>query len=148
MDSMKVVLPVLVALVILLTLAGCTQTQQQGTDNTANSNNSIIGGTEYTIEYTPNGYAPDKLTIKQGDTVKWVNKSAVEIWPAAAKPPTHEVYPGSSITKCGTPEEAGIFDACKGIPADESFSFTFNEVGQWFYHDHLDSTKFGQIIVE
>ena len=145
---MKVVLPILISLIVLLALAGCAQTQQQVGDNTTNSNNGATGGTEYAIEYTSEGYAPNKLTIKQGDTVKWVNKSAVEMWPASAKHPTHEVYPSSSITKCGTSEEAGILDACKGIPADGSFSFTFDEVGSWFYHDHLDSKKFGQVIVE
>ena len=142
-------LAILFSIVVLIALAGCTQVQAppQG------SNDAVIsgqgnGGTEYVIEYTSEGYVPNKVTIKKGDTVKWVNKSVVEMWPASAKHPTHEAYPGSAITKCGTSAEAGIFDACKGIPADGSFSFTFNEVGAWFFHDHLDSKKFGQVIVE
>lgn len=147
MDSMKLVLPVLISLVVLLALAGCAQTQN-GANNSSNLSNGAIVGTEYTIEYTSDGFVPNKLTIKKGDTVKWVNKSTVDMWPASAKHPTHEAYPGSSITKCGTSQEAGIFDACKGIPVGNSFSFTFNEVGSWFFHDHLDAKKFGQVIVE
>ncbi len=103
---------------------------------------------EYTVEITDTGYSPQKVTVKQGDTVKWVNNSSSENWPASAKHPTHEVYPGSSITKCGTAEESNIFDACRGLKAGESYSFTFNEKGMWAYHEHIAVKMFGQVVVE
>ncbi len=103
---------------------------------------------EYVVEITDAGYSPQKVTIKQGDTVKWINNSSSDNWPASAKHPTHEVYPGSGITKCGTAEESAIFDACKGLKTGESYSFTFNELGTWAYHEHLGVKMFGQIIVE
>lgn len=68
--------------------------------------------------------------------------------PASAMRPTHKVYPGSDIEKCGTAEESKIFDACRAIPAGGSWFFTFNEAGSWDYHDHLDAKNFGKIIVE
>ncbi|PIN85489.1 MAG: hypothetical protein COV47_01785 [Candidatus Diapherotrites archaeon CG11_big_fil_rev_8_21_14_0_20_37_9] len=105
-------------------------------------------GHENTIEFTETGYVPNELTIKVGDTVTWVNKTQSLTWPASAKHPTHTAYPGSDIQKCGTDEQAGIFDACAGFGEGESYSFTFNEPGEWFYHDHLNASKFGKIIVK
>ncbi len=103
---------------------------------------------EVVVQMTDSGFVPQEATIKQGDTVKWVNAGTVARWPASARHPTHEVYPGSGITKCGTPEEPGIFDACTGIQAGDSYSFTFSEKGSWAYHDHLNPDVFGKIIVE
>ena len=145
---------ILVSAITVLIVSGCTQPQAanngisetSGMTGAANKPNAV--GTEHVIEFTADGYAPNKLAIKNGDTVTWVNKTSTATWPASAKHPTHEAYPGSSIGKCGTAEEAKIFDACRGIKQNQSYSFTFNETGTWFYHDHLNPTKFGQIVVE
>jgi len=75
------------------------------------------------------------------------NESANPTWPASAMHPTHTVYPGSDIQKCGTPEAGKIFDACRGLNTGETWSFQFNEVGKWNFHDHLNAGKFGSIIV-
>ncbi|MBI4210111.1 MAG: hypothetical protein HY544_01215 [Candidatus Diapherotrites archaeon] len=103
---------------------------------------------EYTVKITDTGYVPDKLTIKKGDKVTWVNESSGDNWPATAKHPTHEVYPGSSIAKCSGAEKSTIFDACSGIRPGQSYSFTFNEKGAWAYHEHIAVKMFGQITVE
>nr|MBI4156538.1 hypothetical protein [Candidatus Woesearchaeota archaeon] len=100
------------------------------------------------IELTSEGFNPKSLTIKQGQKVTWVNKISEETWPASAMHPTHKVYPGSDIEKCGTSEESNIFDACKGLKEGESYGFTFNEKGTWRYHDHLNIKNTGSIIVE
>ena len=101
-----------------------------------------------TIVFTDSGFSPSAITVNQGDRVTWQNNSSVKMWPASAKHPTHTVYPGSGIEKCGTAEAANIFDACQGIDPGSSYSFVFNEVGKWFYHDHLDATKFGSVEVK
>src|SRR3989344_4210357 len=75
------------------------------------------------------------------------NKDPAEHWPASAMHPTHTVYSGSGIEKCGTSEEGNIFDACRGLKQDESWSFTFNEKGEWNYHDHLTTGLYGKAIV-
>ena len=103
---------------------------------------------ETTIVYSDSGFFPKEVTVKKGSMVTFKNESLLKMWPASAKHPTHEVYPGSSITKCNTPAASAIFDACKGISRSESWSFTFNEAGSWAYHDHLKPTYFGKIIVE
>ena len=100
------------------------------------------------IEITSSGFSPKELTISVGETVTWVNKDTEAHWPASAMHPTHMVYPESDIKKCGTAEQESIFDACRGIPPGESYSFTFNEAGSWGYHDHIVNGLFGKIIVE
>lgn len=102
------------------------------------------------IEITANGYSQSEIKIKKGDTVTWINKDSVPHWPASAAHPTHRVYPDSDIQKCGTAEQAGIFDACKGLASGESFSFKFDQVGTWKYHDHVKPVApfFGSVIVE
>ena len=103
---------------------------------------------EHVVVYSDGGYAPKELTIKKGDRVTFRNESARETWPASAMHPSHTAYPGSSIGKCGTQEESRIFDACKGFKQGEEWSFVFNEIGNWKYHDHLRSTDWGSVIVE
>lgn len=99
------------------------------------------------VVFTENGYEPNEVTVKKGEAVTFVNATATPTWPASAQHPDHKVYPGSDIAKCDTLEASTIFDACKGLAEGESWAFTFNEVGTWNYHDHLNPTKFGKIIV-
>lgn len=99
------------------------------------------------VEISNAGFSPQRVTIQQGDGVKWVNQGNTAAWPASAIHPTHRVYPGSDIAKCGSAEEKSIFDACKGISQGESYQFTFNEKGTWNYHDHLHIAHSGSITV-
>lgn len=102
----------------------------------------------YEILYMDAGYSPSPVTIKIGDTVKFVNNSTHTFWPASAIHPTHTVYPGSNITKCNTSEANAMFDACKPLEPGVVWSFTFTEKGKWNYHDHLNPQKYGSIVVE
>lgn len=102
-----------------------------------------------TVNITDAGFNPSTLTIKAGETVKFVNSdSSTGHWPASAIHPTHTAYPGSDIEKCGGEEASTIFDACKSLKNGESWSFTFTEKGEWSYHDHLSPGSTGKIIVE
>lgn len=103
---------------------------------------------EHNILITEEGFSPKIITIQQGDIVTWENQMSKDSWPASAVHPTHTVYPGSNVNKCGTAEESETFDACKGISPGEKYSFTFNERGEWNYHDHLSSSSTGTIIVQ
>lgn len=100
---------------------------------------------EYMIIITDSGYSPQALEVKRGEKVTWVNRGSSSNWPASAMHPTHRVYPGSGIEKCGTEEK--IFDSCRGLNGGESWSFTFNEKGNWNYHNHLNSGMHGSILV-
>jgi len=90
---------------------------------------------------------PAEIEIAEGDTVVFKNNDTRERWPASNIHPTHAAYPGSSIEKCFTAEEAGIFDACKGLLTGEEYAFTFTEPGSWRYHDHLYPEETGLIEV-
>ncbi len=138
----------LIILASVLLIAGCTQNSEITPVQPNEKANTVSDKEPNTIVITSNGFSPDELKIKAGDTVTWINNDKNEHWPASAKHPTHTVYPGSDIKKCGTSEQDKIFDACKGLKEDESWSFTFNEKGTWFYHDHLDVSLFSKIIVQ
>jgi len=98
--------------------------------------------TEQTIiTYTDEGFSPLSLTVASGTTVTFKNQSSNPMWPASALHPTHGVYPttGGCI--------GSTFDACRGIAPGESWSFKFDIAGTWKYHDHLNASKTGTIIV-
>lgn len=116
--------------------------------NTTQDSNLPLQGQTHTVEITPTGFAPAIITIKKGDSVTWINKRDTASWPASAQHPSHTVYPGSGITKCGTLDENKIFDACREVQKGQSYTFQFNNVGSWNYHDHLVTSFDGRIIVE
>lgn len=137
-----------VFIISLLMLLACTP-QQPVTSQDISEPGSLVHDVEgNVIEITEAGYTPNPLTVKQGDTITWVNKDTEAHWIASAQHPTHTLYPGSDIKKCGSGET--IFDACKRLAQGESFTFTFNEIGEWNYHDHLNPGPpfYGKIIVE
>ncbi|MBI2144614.1 hypothetical protein HYU17_05740 [Candidatus Woesearchaeota archaeon] len=103
---------------------------------------------DYIVKITAEGFDPGALAIKAGQTVAFVNVDATKHWPASAAHPTHDVYPGSGISKCGTPEAATIFDACTALGQGEAFTFRFDKKGTWGYHDHWTPTMKGTVVVE
>jgi plastocyanin len=109
----------------------------------------LVGnGESITIRYTDSGYVPKEVTISQGTEVIFENENNFFMWPATAIHPTHTIYPGSSIRKCGGAEKVRIFDACQAIAQQGSWSFIFQDQGSWGYHDHLQARFTGKIIVE
>jgi plastocyanin len=104
----------------------------------------------HTIQIKPSAFwfSPRTLTIRAGDTVRFINQGTENHWPASNQHPTHKIYPGSDIKKCGSPEENRIFDACGPLGPGESYSFTFTQRGNWHYHDHLRASLGGTIVVE
>ena len=97
---------------------------------------------EYVVTYTDEGFSPATLQIKKSDTVIFKNKSSRSMWPASAMHPTHMVYPTTGGCLGST------FDACKGVQPDNIWSFKFEVLGSWKYHDHLTPKDRGTITVE
>ncbi len=96
------------------------------------------------ISYTNEGYDPREVNIKRGDTVRFTNNSTdQETWPASAVHPTHSIYPEKREGDC----LGSSFDACRGLQSGESWDFTFSEVGEWRFHDHLHTAKTGIVNV-
>lgn len=98
------------------------QNQQEVTPNPAD-----------TVTLTANGFIPQVLTIKAGDTVTWVNNSGVQATVNSDPHPLHTAYP---------PLNLGEFND------GDSLSLTFPKPGRYGYHNHLDATQTGIIIVK
>lgn len=102
------------------------------TEKLGNLSGSPLSGT-VNISMVAQGFSPSEIKIVKGTTVTFTNNDTVQHWPASGPHPAHTLYPG--------------FDALKGLNQGESYSFTFNKVGVWPYHDHLKPTLYGKIIV-
>ena len=98
------------------------------------------------ISYRDGQFVPNEVRIKPGQRVLWVNEDQV-FWPASNLHPTHREYPGSGMTKCGTDERVMIFDACEAMGPGVAYTFQFNEVGEWKFHDHINPRATGTVIV-
>jgi len=94
------------------------------------------------IWYSDNGYTPNLLRVKVGTTVVWENMSSRSMWTASAPHITHDGYPvkGGCI--------GSVFDQCQGFDKSGTWSFAFDSVGTWTYHNHLYPDHTGTIIVE
>ena len=100
------------------------------------------------IRYVGGKYVPDKVHVSVGQKVVWVNEDlSRSFWPASNIHPTHSAYPGSDIKKCIHDERMVIFDACESMGRGAEYSFVFNEVGSWRFHDHINPQATGTIIV-
>jgi plastocyanin len=118
---------------------------------TSGTNGDEDGGDEaktVQITYTDAGFSPTRVEINKGDTVTFVNESPRDMWVASARHPSHTVYPGTDVTKCGKVGADKMFDACKGVEPEGEWSYTFTNTGEWNYHDHLNASKFGTVVVK
>ena len=85
------------------------------------------------VTLTGDGFSPTSITVKKGTKVTFTNKGSTSHWPASDPHPTHTDYPE--------------FDPKHEIKTGESWTFTFDKVGTWRYHDHLNSGEKGVVIV-
>src|SRR5262245_40344887 len=98
----------------------------------AASNAHVVEGITV-IHMDDNGFSPDTVTIDKGDTIEFENVGAQIHWPASNVHPTHDIYPA--------------FDPKKPVQPGESWSFTFDRVGTWKFHDHIYPQFGGSITV-
>lgn len=102
---------------------------------------SFEEGENIEVIITDAGFAPATLEVKKGKVVTFKNLSSVDVWPASGPHPKHTGYP----QKGGCFDSA--FDACRGLKRNESWSFQFDIVGAWNYHDHLNPGNKGVVKV-
>ncbi|KKU76346.1 MAG: Plastocyanin [Candidatus Giovannonibacteria bacterium GW2011_GWB1_47_6b] len=103
---------------------------------------SVTPASGKTVIYTDAGFSPSTVTIKRGETVIFKNNSSEAMWVASAMHPTHDLYP----IKGGCVNSA--FDQCEEAAPGGSWSFKFDVAGIWKYHNHLNLSKFGSVVVE
>lgn len=104
-------------------------------DNYNTQRQGATGGQEMmVVRYTDNGFSPDNIMIKNGQSVTFMNESSRNMWIASAPHPVHNDYPG--------------FDQKMGVPAGQGYTFTFEKLGAWRYHNHLNPSDTGLVTVE
>ncbi len=89
--------------------------------------------TQNMVTVTKTGFSPQSITIKVGESVTWINNDSVTHNVSSAAHPTHLVYP---------PLNLGDFAASQKV------SLTFPKAGTYKYHDHINATLFGSVIVQ
>lgn len=102
----------------------------------------VVPSAQHIVQYDGLAFSPNMITIKKGETVTFINNGKNPMWVASAMHPTHTVYPAKGGCLGST------FDACRGYGAGSSWEFTFDEVGSWGYHDHLNASAWGKVVVE
>ena len=88
---------------------------------------------ETMVTITATGFEPKTVTVKAGTKVSWVNKSSGVANVSSAIHPTHLVYPPLNI---GNIEDRA------------SVSLVFDKAGSYTYHNHLNASQTGIVVVE
>lgn len=123
-----------------------TDTGTTGAGIDVNTDTSVTVGTPMsaTITLTASGFTPESVTVKKGGTVTFINETTGNMWVATAQHPTHTVYAGTTLAEHCNGASDTSFDQCKN---GKEYSFAFNKVGSWKYHNHLVAGQFGTVVV-
>ena len=134
-----VILLNIVFLLIIFSFNGCSTADQtnSGLDSDSPTPGATIHIVKMTVDYE---FVPSSLTIKQGDSVKWVVTGTK----------AHEVASGTVIE--GEDGMEGVPDGLweTGKMASGSFTYTFNATGTFPYYcdSHVDVGMIGTITVQ
>ena len=96
--------------------------------------NKGVSSITHTITMTDAGYEPSTLSIRRGDSVRFVNQSSGQFWPASGKHPTHEI--------------CSQFDPKRALPKGDNYTVKFDETKTCPFHDHLNPAFRGSIMVQ
>lgn len=99
-----------------------------------------------TVTYSASGFSPSSVTIKKGGTVTFNVADGSKMWVATDAHPEHEGYDATSRSQHCASGYVGEkpFDQCA---AGATYSFTFEKIGSWSYHNHSDQDMGGTIVV-
>ena len=90
-----------------------------------------------TVTFADSGVSPSMVTIKSGESLTWVNNSSKKVQVGSANHPTHtlnkELTNGEFVTD---------------LAPSASATVTLTTKGTWGYHDHLNPSITGKVVVE
>lgn len=105
-------------------------TQQPKTETSSPSATTME---EVSVTIINSGFSPQTLAVKTGTKVVWVNKSGGVVSVNSVVHPTHLVYPPLNIGN---------------IKDGVSVSLVFDKAGTYKYHNHLNTSQAGTVVVE
>ena len=137
---------IVIAVIVVLAVAGVavmifanqsqapttTQNEETGSNSQTDANAGNTTSETATITFTNNGFSPATLTVKKGTKVTVVNSSSSDVQFSSDDHPTHREDPEINM-EILTPGESG--------------SFTVTTVGTHGFHDHVDDSKTGTLVV-
>ena len=125
-----------------LVLSACNLYKPSGNNTTesqptaaASSPEVATGGV--TITFTDSGVEPASLTVKSGQKITWVNNSTKKISVGSAPHPDHTTNQELTNNQYVTALEVGV-----------TATVTLKKIGSWGYHDHLNPSVGGTVIVQ
>lgn len=86
-----------------------------------------------TISYNGSSFSPSSLTVKVGDTIKIANQSSTALSFNSNPHPVHTDEPELNVG---------------AIDAGQSKTFKVTKLGSWGYHNHLNPSQTGTIVVQ
>lgn len=101
--------------------------------STTPATSTISSPKQITVTYDGTSFSPNTITLNKGDTIKFVNNSSKGMWVASDPHPQHTIYPS--------------FDEKSSAGSSGTYSFTFDRVGTWGFHNHQNPSARGTIIV-
>lgn len=111
---------------------GTTATGEQQPAQSAQTTESAA-----TITFTDSGVSPATVTVKAGDSITWTNNGSKKVSVASDNHPTHtlnqELTNGQFVTE---------------LAPRASVTVTLTKVGTWGYHNHLDLSVKGKVVVQ
>lgn len=96
------------------------------------------------IQYTDSGFKPSRVTITEGQVVRFLNSSSEDMWVASAIHPQHRNYQERSPDDC----IGSAFDQCEVVPNGEFWDFKFDLIGIWGFHNHTKAKHDGTVTVK
>ena len=121
-------------------IGGEDSNDEQNTSQTASTSQSTNGSNttaqpaaaKAVITYNGSLFSPSQTTVNKGDTVTIKNDSSETIDIESTPHPIHTDNPQLNLGE---------------IKAGASKSFTVSKTGSWGYHNHLNETQTGTIVV-
>lgn len=86
------------------------------------------------IIYDNTGFQPEVLRVSKGDAVTFRNESTLNMWVASDPHPVHTAL--------------SSFDSLQAKTQGETYVYTFTQAGTWTFHNHVQSSHKGTVIVE
>ncbi len=107
---------------------------EQATNNTPKMEDGTLPTSTNTVTYDGTTFNPAIVSVKQGDSITFINNSTGGMSVASDPHPSHSIYPGFDQYKTSS----------KG---QKTFTFIFDKVGTWGFHNHLNSSAVGSVTV-